>query len=50
MDNATFSVYSPGKSTLKKSSQSTHSQFLYQTFLDHARKNPKRQVLNQNPL
>ena len=50
MDNATFSVYSPGKSTLKKSSQSTHSQFLYQTFLDHARKNQKRQVLNQNPL
>lgn len=50
MDNATFFVYSPGKSTLKLSSQSTHDKFLYKTFLDHARKNPKRQVLNENPL
>lgn len=43
---ATFSLYSEGKSSLKKSTQSTHDKFLYKTFLDHARKNPKKQVLS----
>jgi hypothetical protein len=46
MDQATFSLYGAGKSTLKKSSQSKHDKFLYKTFLDHARKNEKRQVLS----
>ena len=50
MDNGTFSLYTDGKSTLKKSKQSTHDKFLYKTLLDHARKNEKRQTLNQNPL
>ena len=49
MDQATFSLYGSGKSTLKKSSQSKHDKFLYKTFLDHARKNEKRQVLSENP-
>ena len=39
MDKASFSLYSPGKATLKKSKQSNHDKFLYKTFLDHARKN-----------
>lgn len=50
MDKASFCLYSPGKSTLIKSKQSNHDKFLYKTFLDHARKNSKRQVLSENPL
>lgn len=49
MEEATFSVYSSGKTTLKKSKQSNHDKFLYKTFLDHARKNEKKQVLSENP-
>lgn len=48
-DQAAFSVYSPAKSTLKKTKQGSHDKFLYKTFLDHARKNPKKQVLNDHP-
>lgn len=48
-DKATFSLYSGGKSTLKKSKQSAHDKFLYKTFLDHARKNEKKQILSESP-
>ena len=42
-------MYSAGQNTLKKSKQSTHDKFLYKTFLNHARKNEKKQMLNNNP-
>lgn len=48
-DDASFSIYSSAKSTLKKSKQSAHDKFLFKTFLDHARKNPKKQVLSDSP-
>ena len=50
MDNGTFCIYSDGKASLKKSKQSNHEKFLYKTFLDHARRNPKKQVLSEQPL
>ena len=48
-DKASFSIYSPIKTTLKKSKQSNHDKFLFKTFLDHARKNKKKQMLNDSP-
>ena len=48
-DHGAFSLYSSAKSTLKKSKQSNHDKFLYKTFLDHARKNSKKQILNDSP-
>lgn len=48
-DKATFSVYTPVRTTLKKSKQTNHDKFLFKTFLDHARKNKKKQMLNDSP-
>lgn len=48
-DEAAFSVYSDAKATLKNVKQSAHDKFLFKTFLNHARRNPKKQVLNESP-
>lgn len=48
-EQATISIYTESRSSIKKSSQSSHPQFLFKTFLDHARSNPKKQVMSESP-
>ena len=47
-DTAGVSIYSESPTLLSKSKQSNHKNLLYQVFLDHARNNPKKQLLGQN--
>ena len=48
-DKATLSIYSESKSTLKLSKQSAHPQFLFKVLLDHARNNPRKQIISDFP-
>lgn len=48
-ETATISFYTESKVILKKSSKFNHDQFLYKVFLDHARNNPKKQLLSESP-
>jgi hypothetical protein len=44
-DTAGVSVYSESPTLLAKSKQSKHDNLLYKVFLDHARSNPKKQLI-----
>ena len=46
---ATVSVYTTAKTSLIRTTQAKHDGFLYKTFLDHARKNPSKDHLSDNP-
>lgn len=46
-DSAGVSLYSETPTHLVKVKQSKHSNLLYKVFLDHARNNPKKQLLGQ---
>ena len=47
-DAAGVSIYSERPANITHSRQFRHSQFLFKVFLDHARKNPKKQALGQS--
>lgn len=46
VETGTVSLYTESKVSIRKSSQSAHGQFLFKTFLDHSRKNVKKQVIS----
>lgn len=47
-DNASVSIYTESPVQLLQSKQSTHSNFLYKVFMDHARNNNRKQKIGQN--
>ena len=49
VEKGTISMYTESVSSIKKSSQSSHDQYLFKTFLDHARKNAKKQIMCESP-